>query len=160
MLLLDRPDPDSAGKGRSHLWRYAVSDELVDFLRARLDDDEKLARAASPGPWHVDEDSDEILAVDGIVVAEGFALSGRQLRATIQHIARHDPARVLAEVDTRRRILGLHAPRGRDDGCVICDAGNGSCGCMGGDWEYPCDTVKLLALTFADHPDYRDEWRP
>jgi hypothetical protein len=32
---------------------------------------------------------------------------------------------------------------------------------MGGNhWSYPCDTLKLLALPYADHPDYRDEWRP
>jgi hypothetical protein len=155
MLLLDRPDPDSAGKGRSHLWRYAVSDELVDFLRARLDDDEKLARAASPGPWHVDEDSDEILAVDGIVVAEGFALSGRQLRATIQHIARHDPARVLAEVDAKRRIAKVHERLPDAEFCVTCDAPSGIPGEPSG-----CATLRLLALPYANHPDYRDEWRP
>jgi hypothetical protein len=26
--------------------------------------------------------------------------------------------------------------------------------------EWPCDTVLALALPYADHPDYREEWRP
>jgi hypothetical protein len=29
-----------------------------------------------------------------------------------------------------------------------------------GDVPWPCDTVRLLAIVFADHPDYRNEWRP
>lgn len=78
------------------------------------------------------------------------------------HIARWDPARVLAEVAAKRRILDEHQPIDGVSwhGCTTCDAqGWGSCGCAGsGDW--PCDTVKLLALPYADHPDYREEWRP
>lgn len=152
MLLLDRPDPDSAGKGRSHV-EATVTDDLITFLRARLDEDEEIAQAASPGPWHVDEDADEVLAVDDIVVAEGFALSGRQLRATTQHIARHDPARVLAEVDAKRRVVDLMAST------LELAEGDSEVDHYGAlsDAE---ETLELLALPCADHLDYRDEWRP
>jgi hypothetical protein len=26
--------------------------------------------------------------------------------------------------------------------------------------EYPCRTLRALAAVYADHPDYRDEWKP
>jgi len=141
-------------------------DDLIAFLRARLDEDADLALTASPGPWRPDEEHDEVLAVDDIVVAEGFALSGRQLRATVDHIARHDPARALAEIDAKRRILALHEP-------VILRAGGGaehfnttrvcrSCEPpkQFPEAAYPCDTIRLLALPYADHPEYQDAWRP
>jgi hypothetical protein len=25
---------------------------------------------------------------------------------------------------------------------------------------WPCQTLRLLALPYADHPDYRPEWKP
>jgi hypothetical protein len=78
---------------------------ITEFLTARLDEDEAVARAASPGPWHPNAELDEVLAMDGITVADGFALSGPQTRATTEHIARHDPARVLADVEAKRRIV-------------------------------------------------------
>ncbi|MFG3311847.1 DUF6221 family protein [Streptomyces albidoflavus] len=125
---------------------------LIAFLRARLDEDEAVARAASPGPWRPDEEGDEVLAVDGIVVAEGFALSGRQLRATVDHIARHDPARVLAEVEAKRRIVQAHAKwcEGR------CEAKYPEGGFDAAHYW----SVKSLAAVYADHPDYREGWRP
>ncbi|MGW4703253.1 DUF6221 family protein [Streptomyces sp. NPDC004285] len=120
-------------------------DDLIAFLRARLDDDAELALAASPGPWHPDEEHDEVLAVDDVTVAEGFALSGRQLRATVDHIARHDPARVLAEVDAKRRRL--------DQIAEAIAAGHDS-------YDLAAVLLPLEALPYADHPDYQDTWRP
>ncbi|MFD7746716.1 DUF6221 family protein [Streptomyces sp. NPDC059698] len=119
-------------------------DDLVQFLRDRLVEDQREAAAASPGPWHVDAEADEVLAVDDIVVAEGFALSGRQLRATTRHIARHDPARVLREVEAKRQLIDWvlrwpmrPAPPSSVDG-----------------------VLERLALPYSDHPDYQDTWRP
>jgi hypothetical protein len=82
-----------------------VSADLVTWLRAALDDDQRAAESASPGPWHPNAESDEVWAVDDVPVAEGFALSGNQLRATVVHIVRWDPVRVLAEVAAKRAIL-------------------------------------------------------
>lgn len=121
-----------------------MSDDLVQFLRARLDEDVEVAANASPGPWHVNAESDEVLAADDITVAEGFALSGRQLRATTAHVARHDPARVLAEVEAKRRMIArirYHAEL------------------MGWD-EVHGDLLRLLASPYTDRPGYREEWRP
>lgn len=77
------------------------------------------------------------------------------------HIALHDPAYVLADITAKRKILEEHAPfRGEYDkitGCETCSYRD--------DWEelqveMPCPTLWLLALPFADHPDYQAEWTP
>jgi hypothetical protein len=118
-----------------------VADSLAQLRSEALDEDEAAAQAASPGPWHVSAESDEVLAADGITVADGFALSGRQLRATTEHIARHDPARVLREVEAKRAILGWAdspALPGYERGYVI----------------------GALAAVYRDHPDYDPAWTP
>lgn len=69
------------------------------------------------------------------------------------HAALLDPVRVLAECGAKRRIVELHAQNhvcstyddhGEVDSCtwVLCY----------------CSTLQLLALSYADHPDYREEW--
>lgn len=75
------------------------------FLRGRLDEEAALAEASSPGPWRANAESDEVIAVDGVTVADGFALSGRQLRATTEHIAFHDPIHILAQINEKRRTI-------------------------------------------------------
>lgn len=129
--------------------------ELISFMHACLDDEAALAQAASPGPWNVNAESDEVLAVDGIAVADGFALSGRQLRATTEHIARHDPARALRGIEVKRAIMALHTQSIRDGGCQVCDV-------PGGRRLRPdaCTTVRMLAAEYADRPGYREEWKP
>jgi hypothetical protein len=124
-----------------------MSADLITFLRARLDEDEALALAASPGPWHPDAESYEVLAADDITVCDGFALSGPQLRATTEHIARWDPARVLAEVAAKRAVV---------DGLAAADP---HAGYITGTFTAR-HALWLLAQSYADHPDYREEWKP
>src|SRR2546423_10960409 len=131
-------------------------DDLIAFLRARLDEREQIARAAEPGPWRVLEDSSGSVAVG----PEDFGIASDhtgQNRASYVHIAANDPARVLADVDAKRRIIELHSTsdtstfEGRTatiTWCPICR----------NDGE--CPTLRLLALPYADHPDYRGRWRP
>lgn len=79
-------------------------------------------------------------------------------------IGAFSPARVLAEVDAKRRIIAEHPLIEASEpkvhpfpyGCETChfDREEGVYG------DGPCTTLKLLALPYADHPDYRQEWRP
>ncbi|WP_052488531.1 DUF6221 family protein [Streptomyces sp. 150FB] len=125
---------------------------LITFLRARLDEDEEAASAASPGPWHLNEEGDRVLAVDDITVAEAFALSDRQLRATAKHIVRHDPARALTDVEAKRGILAVHRP-------YVPEPDQKCLGCAGGiQWER-CPVLRALALAYADHPHHSQDWR-
>lgn len=89
-------------------------------------------------------------------------LVGRMVKS-----ARKRAEQTLREVEAKRRILDLHAPvptfhhdQPQCEYCAsLCHSRSGL-GCDSPDAPYPCDTVRLLALPYADRPGYRDEWRP
>jgi hypothetical protein len=133
--------------------RPAVVTDLVVFLRARLDEDEQVARATVEAPWIVP-------AYDPTVV-KPYGSDGLIVRASgpgaAEHIALHDPARVLAEVDAKRRIVALCEPSlvevtayGQTEREFI--PGNGP--------PWGDGVLRLLAAPYADHPDYDPAWRP
>jgi hypothetical protein len=136
-------------------------DDLVQWLGQQLDEDERIARAATAGPWTAmgqgvldpSPPSNRL----GIGMAVGHAAASADYNETAEHIARHDPARVLREIDAKRQIIALHHQledaQEMLDFCATCDA-------TGKYPEYPCTTLRLLALPYADRPGYREEWRP
>lgn len=65
--------------------------------------------------------------------------------------------RWLAECDAKRRIIALH-PQADQPYAWMC----GTCGEIGQEMDctYPCDTLRLLALPYADRLGYREEWKP
>ncbi len=113
---------------------------IVEFLTARLDDDEAVALAACahwehPDSWECKRG--KALEVYGDrVVRAGLAspdpLDVAHVGRGVTHIALHDPARVLAEVKAKRRIV--------DDSRIL--------------------ALCALAAVYADHPDYETRWRP
>ena len=139
-------------------------DDLTAWLRHQLDDDEQAARESAnemSGEWQAEHPPGsrwKVMDALGYSVVEYTDLDSEPWFAT-PHIARHDPARVLAEVDAKRRILAEHEhfPTAGGFGCRIC-AYNGRDGVI--EPEGWCATVRLLALPYADRPGYRDEWRP
>lgn len=90
---------------------------LVEFLLARIEEDETEARVVSP-------------TIRGYV---SYA-DGRDARRV---------ARVLAECDAKRRIIDWHDLAERQYGP-----------------RTAAGILEILALPYAEHPDYRDEWRP
>lgn len=64
-----------------------------------------------------------------------------------REIDRQSIDRVLADFDAKRRIVDEHTEAGTK-WCPSCDG-----------QDQPCTTIRLLALSYADHPGYRDEWR-
>jgi hypothetical protein len=137
--------------------------DLCAFLRARLDEDEKIARGTTvPLDWHQGPgDDDPEWVGDEMVLMwppefhtpyeqdkhwRGLTVEPAGLAA---HIARHDPARVLAEVEAKREVVRL-AERAHDYHETFM---NGFASAME-------DALRLYALPFAEHPDYRQEWRP
>lgn len=131
--------------------------DIADFLRARLTERRVLAEAASPGPWHANAEHDEVVAVDGITVAEGFALSGRQLRATVDHIVASHPATVMADCDAKLRMLD-----DADDFCQEYDndlTDDNSATQRAHYWRLTLH--RNLAAAFSGHPDHKgEEWAP
>ncbi len=117
---------------------------LEEFLLVRIAEDEKFAVT----DW-----------------SAGRAWSGSGLPP--------DPTRIVAECEAKRQLLDLHKLVTEDytgewwtdqrksyvkTGCDNCR----DCGVDGQDYlsNGPCRTLRLLALPYADHSDYRDEWRP
>ena len=111
--------------------------DLASFLFARIADDEKAAR--------------EALEPDLFGEDPSFYSSFGAHRDDWGMWTFNVPvARVLAECEAKRRVVELH-PEGDHD-------------CPGQDWTRwppgPCLTLRALALPHADHPDFREEWRP
>lgn len=154
-----------------------VTADLVQFLRARLDEDEQTAREAG-GRWLV-------LPVSGWVHTAPAPSDEWQHPGTDHHVAsvpldsdrahivRHDPARVLAEVEAKRRILADHPIeretverpiyQGREVGGPYWEWGCANCHVDDDGLVYGfgyCLVWRALALPYAGHSDYRKEWRP
>ena len=123
--------------------------ELDEFVLARIGEDQRIAVDAAAASrrekWTVESIPDLLWE-----------------RRAAEHAAHHDPARVLAECSAKRQLV------------VACRA-------MGPDLSFlgarpsgladfllaPRDqhqlaalTLALLALPYAHHPEYRQEWRP
>jgi hypothetical protein len=137
---------------------------LTAFLAARLDEDQQAAeQAATQGPasWYAVRDGASWRVDDPTMPVIGWTDGGHPGHLQAEHMARHDPARALAEVDAKRQIIEQHP-----------DVNDGDCGtCVRGLWGYPtnggstiepwpCPTLRLLALPYADHPDYQQDWQP
>lgn len=134
--------------------------DLVVWWRGALDDAERTARAATPGPWHVDDESyaETIYSADGTPIVAGGRWGGEASvfteTADAIHIAANDPAAVLASVAADRALLDLHdesyLPNGIPTGmCTSCE-----------NEAWPCPTIRIRAAAYAHHPGYREEWAP
>lgn len=131
---------------------------FVTFIDARLREDERIAKGCACHAWVLDGASivpegragwDDV--VDWVYDEDGTSR---------EHIARHDPARVLRDVEAKWQVLRLYTnaasavmhasgfqPRRtaiQDETCV----------------EILGEALKALALAWSDHPDWREEWRP
>jgi hypothetical protein len=131
-----------------------VSDlTIAEFLLARFAELEAKARAATEGPWTVAKtkkaECDELAILSGgsEIVGAGYEGGGVWDRTDADHIVAWDPDAVLADIDSKRRIVALasrsiYAPEEEFSAEVALAE----------------DVLKLLAVRFAGHEDYRQEW--
>ncbi len=109
---------------------------ILEFLTLRLAEDEAVARGA--GPRHQSD--------------TGMCVHDDDHSYPI-HIG---AARVLAEVEAKRRIIELHGVTTHSPG------GTPACTSCGDHSEYPtdwpCDTIKLEVVPYRDHPDFNENW--
>jgi hypothetical protein len=114
-------------------------DELIAFLKARLDEDEAMARdllRAHPGPWRIDLPSDVRDSTGKVVVADEYHWD------PMPHIARYDPAWALRDVAAKRAIIAEYEE-------------------FNGEYEWQSAlsfAIVRLAAAWDDHPDYLPEW--
>lgn len=111
---------------------------IIEFLTARLDEDEKFARWAAEevGDGHWQQRNVRIVTV----ADRDREVADYAIAECIEHIVRHDPARTLAECVAKGAVIAAHlSPRSQ--------------GALGG-------VIQVLAAVYSDHPDYQQEWRP
>jgi hypothetical protein len=132
-------------------------DDLVSFLRARLDEDEQVAREITAPEWS--EGCSWLADLRDPLPSQrrayGLPKEWQLLsEADTRHIARWDPARVLAEVEAKRGILDEYRLWADDDSRDY-DQSRTAVDRSAALEE----VVKLLAQPYADHADFRSEWR-
>lgn len=159
---------------------------LIEFLTARLDEDEAVAQASitahatragshereeQPGVWiaspthnpgHTFADDDWKMGTPkghhgNEIVEPGYDTGGVTRKEHALHIARHDPARVLREVAAKRAILELAEEASGLDMSVDHERRVGP-----RDMEeepYVGDLIlRQLAAAWSDHPEFNPEW--
>jgi hypothetical protein len=135
---------------------------LIEFLLARIDEDEAVARAASDGlpeweyaesllSWRIQTAGTDRSGEHVGITFDREGLSDSVAAEAGTHIARHDPARVLAECEGKRKIVESAAARDGSGADTAQDEGAAF---------VLSHVLRFLALPYADHPDYQDAWRP
>lgn len=144
---------------------------LTEFLLARIVEDEIVAEGArcETGEWESyeldrsafgeDDTADVVEKLKGsrttVVVVSSPVDSGSvsEFVSVNLHIARWDPARVLAECEAKRRIVKKYLelvaanPEDLHEIGLVTD-------------YLEEDVLQPLAAVYADHPDFNPEWRP
>jgi hypothetical protein len=146
----------------------------VAWLRQQIDEDKRVALRARQTPrtdWQVTQKSGT-LTIDTDVESQGWKFGGGSgmwqcddseddcdryrswAWAESEHIARHDPARVLAEVAAKREQLRI---------CVAAmEAGeipeHATWGDHAAGAEVARDMLAVMAQPFAGRPGWREEW--
>lgn len=136
---------------------------LTEFLLARIAEDEAHAAALSD-----DRPSAQMMAMSHLGDQSAIVMP-RSPRSAF------NPTRVLVECEAKRWIVEDHQcetnrhkatdDRGRLTGEWVETAWCTRCGDHSDPYEvvlldWPCPTIRALAVPYADHPDYREEWRP
>jgi hypothetical protein len=140
-----------------------VGGDVAAFITSRLDEDEAVAKAAiesnpgSKGEWSADGDHANGGYVKGADDETIIYAGGEPRLQEAEHVARHDPARVLREIEAHRLTVKLHD---RVHDCPVTvpvgDPGRFREG-MYVSTEHiedgDCTTLCALAAIWGDHPD-------
>lgn len=136
--------------------------DITAFLTARLDEDEAAAYYSGPArvAWLTYCDDSGRMLYTTVAASndedDPWVADGHDLPSPTAACIVFDPARVLAEVKAKRRVLARHH-----------DDGNGACDGCGFDQEWgplvehidECHELRDLAAPDADHPGYNPAWR-
>lgn len=117
----------------------------TEFLLARIDEDEGVARACPTGYGD-------------------FTIEGASAESLGEYLVRNDPARVLAECEAKRRIVDrAFIVQAFSTEVVYVDEKNPPRAARRTKRAlYPnaLAILKALATVYAEHPDYDEEWKP
>ena len=111
-------------------------EELITFLRARLDEDETLSLRN--------------IGERGLGDTGSFpdyrTYSDEDTHAADDYLNQFAPPRMLREVKVKQKILQRHERLTGSRSCQLC-------------WPLRCD-IYTMAAVWDQHPDYRPEWAP
>lgn len=141
--------------------------EMITWLRACLDDDEKAAKAATKGPWRHNPDKhwrkpgtaefeESVFAGPAGDAATSVAGTGPsddpQSMADAAHIARHDPAAVLEDIRMKRDLLDEYeAVAHLDTDQPPTEYAHGRARGLG-------EAVKTIAAAYRHRPGFKESW--
>lgn len=119
-------------------------DDLARWLGEQYDIDAARATAAGGDDWRrQDHPSDTVAVYDSkgepVVYDEGWPSEEQA-----EFIVEWDPARVLREIDAKRRIVAAYESYDRE----------------APELDVPESVLRLLALPYTDREGYRAEWAP
>lgn len=136
-----------------------MTDDLVAFLKERLDEDEQTAKSAQRSTGHRDKPegyaawraADDGSGVWGDHVSLAVGSYGFMDDELAAHIACHDPARVLADVDAKRELLDTYAQAAqlapKMPGATAVEV-------------TLRPILRKMATAYRGLPNYRPEWAP
>lgn len=138
---------------------------LIAFVSARLDEHEAAAREACDGDsgkwfmgdrWNVYRAEDDARYDEDYQGEENRLVVYGNVKPQSEHIALHDPFRVLREVEAGRDLLAAY-----EEIRQLNDEESPSERAMR---MAMAEVVRMLVISrarvWSDHPDYRDEWKP
>ncbi|GGV45493.1 DUF6221 family protein [Streptomyces spectabilis] len=140
-----------------------MSDNPAQWLRDQLNEDERIAKRAAgrSSEWRLARPLDDEEAGDASLLRP----------VELEHAERHDPARVLREIDAKRKVIAAHATaakrveelttlvarlraEGQDDLMATMKQETAI-----HQRDVLHGVLCLLALPYAGRPGYREEWR-
>lgn len=103
--------------------------DLADFILARIAEEERALQAHEYGS----------VSTPGTVIS---------------------PSRLLMNCAARRKVVSLHEIHLVDAGeDAMIDGESASCRAGQNERDFICPTLRLLALPYFDHPDYKPHWQ-
>ncbi|MFD3815002.1 DUF6221 family protein [Streptomyces rubiginosohelvolus] len=152
-----------------------MTDALVAFLKARLDDDaatipDGVLDWHSPGTRVVvaegfdkydvyDSSLKDLLERDDSLMPFG-CVAITDYDADAKYIARQDPARTLREVEAARAVIGLYEEAGNRMDRAMDDGDTGAYQEARIEQRTLRKVLLREAAVHKAHPDYLEEWRP
>lgn len=128
-----------------------MSPDLHTRLLAALDERLEIARAATPGPWHLGLDGRSVMAPDDFVVHDYVvpSIGARKewpSREDARHIRHNDPASEIRRVEALRRVVERHAPEVIEWALAPASVQCRACQYpYASEDDYPCDVIRDLA---------------
>jgi hypothetical protein len=147
-----------------------VSDEIVEFIKTQLDEDEAAVKTMGVerhGRWWASQRIDGSFDPEGTTVyfdvrrSDGLGYMhlgtpGMLSGPTAAHIARHDPAAVLADVAAKRAVIELYETAKT---ALEASAGTVLAGAAKLNLRAYGNAVRALAAAYANRPGFKPEWR-